>query len=35
LVGDPLFAVVAVVTIGLVSLVVTLAYVRLTARRSD
>jgi hypothetical protein len=35
LVGDPLFAVLAVVVIGLVSLVATLAYVRLTARRSD
>ena len=35
LVGDPLFAVVAVVTIGVVSLVATLAYVRLTARRGD
>ena len=35
LVGDPLFAVVAVVTIGVASLVVTLAYVRLTARRGD
>ena len=34
LVGDPLFAVLAVVVIGIVSLVATLAYVRLTARRS-
>jgi hypothetical protein len=33
LVGDPLFAVLAVVTIGVVSVVATLAYVRLTARR--
>ena len=35
LVGDPLFAVLAVIVIGVVSLVATLAYVRLTARRSD
>jgi hypothetical protein len=34
LVGDPLFAVLAVVVIGVVSVVATLAYVRLTARRS-
>jgi hypothetical protein len=34
LVGDPLFAVVAVVVIGVLSVVATLAYVRLTARRS-
>lgn len=34
LVGDPAFALVAVVVIGLVSVVATLAYVRLTARRS-
>ena len=33
LVGDPLFALVAVVGIGLLSVVVTLAWVRLTARR--
>lgn len=33
LVGDPLFAVLAVVVIGIVSVVATLAYVRLTARR--
>ena len=33
LVGDPLFAVLAVVVIGVVSVVATLAYVRLTARR--
>ena len=33
LVGDPLFAVVAVVAIGLLSVGVTLAWVRLTARR--
>ena len=32
LVGDPLFAVVAVVTIGVAALVLTLAYVRLTDR---
>ena len=35
LVGDPLFAVLAVVVIGVVSLIATLAYVRLTARRGD
>jgi hypothetical protein len=35
LVGDPLFAVLAVVVIGVVSLVATLAYVRLTARRGS
>jgi hypothetical protein len=35
LVGDPLFAVLAVVVIGVVSVVATLAYVRLTARRSE
>jgi hypothetical protein len=34
LVGDPLFALLAVVAIGLVSVVATLVYVRLTARRS-
>jgi hypothetical protein len=34
LVGDPAFALFAVVAIGLVSVVITLAYVRLTARRS-
>jgi hypothetical protein len=33
LVGDPLFAVLAVVIIGVVSVIATLAYVRLTARR--
>ena len=33
LVGDPAFALVAVVAIGLLSLVATLIYVRLTARR--
>ena len=33
LVGDPLFAVVAVVAIGVAALVLTLAYVRLTDRR--
>lgn len=33
LVGDPVFAVLAVVAIGLASLAVTLAYVRLTGRR--
>ena len=33
LVGDPLFAILAVVVIGVVSVVATLAYVRLTARR--
>jgi hypothetical protein len=33
LVGDPLFALVAVVAIGFASVIVTLAYVRLTARR--
>jgi hypothetical protein len=32
LVGDPLFAVAAVVAIGVAALVLTLAYVRLTAR---
>ena len=35
LVGDPLFALVAVVTIGLASVVATLVYVRLTARRGE
>jgi hypothetical protein len=35
LVGDPLFAVFAVVIIGVLSVVATLAYVRLTARRSE
>jgi len=34
LVGDPAFALFAVIAIGFVSVVVTLAYVRLTARRS-
>ncbi|MFL5649473.1 MAG: hypothetical protein ACJ77V_00845 [Chloroflexota bacterium] len=34
LVGDPLFALVAVVGIGLLSVVATLLYVRLTADRS-
>jgi hypothetical protein len=34
LVGDPLFALVAVVAIGLAALVLTLVYVRLTAHRS-
>lgn len=34
LVGDPAFALVAVVAIGLISVAVTLAYVRLTARRN-
>ncbi len=33
LVGDPLFAVLAVVAIGVVSVVATLAYVRITAKR--
>lgn len=33
LVGDPVFAVLAVAAIGLASLAVTLAYVRLTGRR--
>ena len=33
LVGDPAFAVIAVVLIGLVSVAASLAYVRLTARR--
>lgn len=33
LVGDPIFALVAVVAIGLGALVLSLAYVRLTARR--
>jgi hypothetical protein len=33
LVGDPGFALIAVVVIGLVSLLATAAYVRLTARR--
>ena len=33
LVGDPMFAVLAVVAIGLVSVVATLAYVRITAKR--
>ena len=33
LVGDPLFAVLAVVVIGVGTVVATLAYVRLTARR--
>lgn len=33
LVGDPVFAVLAVAAIGLASLVITLAYVRLTGRR--
>lgn len=33
LVGDPLFALVAVVAIGLAALVMTLVYVRLTGRR--
>jgi hypothetical protein len=35
LVGDPLFALVAVVAIGLGALLLTLAYVRLTGRRFD
>ena len=34
LVGDPLFALLAVVAIGVVSVVATLAYVRITANRS-
>ncbi len=33
LVGDPLFALVSVVTIGLVSILATLIYLRLTAKR--
>lgn len=33
LVGDPLFALLAVVTIGLLAVVATLVYVRLTANR--
>ena len=33
LVGDPLFALLAVIVIGVVSVIATLAYVRLTARR--
>jgi hypothetical protein len=33
LVGDPLFALVAVVAIGIGALVLTLAYVRITSRR--
>ena len=35
LVGDPLFALVAVIAIGLGALILTLAYVRLTRRRID
>jgi hypothetical protein len=35
LVGDPLFALLAVVAIGLGSVVATLVYVRLTARRGE
>jgi hypothetical protein len=35
LVGDPLFALLAVVAIGVGSVVATLVYVRLTARRED
>jgi hypothetical protein len=35
LVGDPLFAIGAVVAIGLGALLVTLAYVRMTSRRSE
>lgn len=35
LVGDPLFALMAVVAIGVGSVVATLVYVRLTARRGD
>jgi hypothetical protein len=35
LVGDPAYALVAVVAIGLLSVLATLAYVRLTARRRD
>jgi hypothetical protein len=35
LVGDPVFAIVAVVAIGLGAVVVTLAWVRLTARRGS
>jgi hypothetical protein len=34
LVGDPAFALIAVIAIGLASLVATLVYVRLTANRS-
>ena len=33
LVGDPLFAILAVVVIGLTAVLVTLAWIRLTARR--
>ncbi len=33
LVGDPLFAIVGVVAVGLAALVLTLAYVRITGRR--
>jgi hypothetical protein len=35
LVGDPLFALLAVIAIGLGSMVATLVYVRLTARRGN
>jgi len=35
LVGDPLFALLAVVAIGVVSVVATLVYVRLTAQRGE
>jgi hypothetical protein len=35
LVGDPLFALLAVVAIGVASVVATLIYVRLTARRGE
>jgi hypothetical protein len=35
LVGDPAFALAAVIAIGLASLLATLVYVRLTARRGD
>jgi hypothetical protein len=35
LVGDPLFALLAVVAIGIGSVIATLLYVRLTARRGD
>jgi hypothetical protein len=35
LVGDPLFAVVAVVAIGLAAVLLTLAYVRITGRRAS
>jgi hypothetical protein len=35
LVGDPLVALLAVLAIGLGALVLTLAYIRLTAGRSD